>query len=390
MKRLTLAFFIMFWTVFLTAQSEIHFESASAIGSRNLSFDFARSFWLGDYLDSTLKNNTFSRLKEKNTLGFYSQSTLEYFANHDSTKPQWYISLGNYNYFSLTFSSDLFQMVFEGNTSFVGKQSDLTPLNLNSVHFVSLSGGIKLPVDRAGKMHVSFSAGPVLGYSYANLDFDDLNYDATNVDTLKLNYKLKYCRQTADPFVKNIGAAINLKFEAKTSKHQWEASINNLGFLHLGNKTRYTEKSDRLLYSGIVLNEFDDLQNDVDHFSDSLSDRLSLNGDTASRVVALPFHLQAVYYRSIDHFVFNPSLRYIMLDGFIPELFVPVEYKVSSHWQLGTGGRFGGFSNPDMLLTAACDYKKFKFSFLLSGILAAAFSDESWGYNLQFKWQYKF
>lgn len=390
MRKSLLIFFLILRATILKAQDNFRFESYTSIGSSNLSFEFSKKFWTGAFLDSTLKSNTLAHLGKNNSLGLYSQSSLYYRLSSDTCLNQWFVEIGNYNYFSLAFSANAFRMVFEGNTSFEGKSADLLPLNFHSIHFMNISGGIRLPVNHSKVNYISVSAGPVLGYSYADLNFTELNYDAVIADTLKLGYNLKFCRQPADPVFKNVGFALNLGFENKTRHQQWNISINNLGFLHLARQTYYARKNDQLTYTGINIADFDALQSEIDHFSDSLSNRLSLDGDTSARLIMLPFNVRADFRKVVGKYIIYPSLHYIMINGFIPELICPVDYKLSSHWQMGTGVRAGGFSTPDLLLSAACNYDRFQFSFLYSGVLSAIVSESSWGYNMQLKLHYNF
>jgi len=259
---------------------------------------FSNAFIFPKFIDETLKNKAIDRLNDSNnrfgtelTYGaeacFYPDSTWK--ANKQA------LSIGYKSNFMATgsFNDDLFQLVFKGNSQFLGKNADLSETALYLINYRSAYANFNKIHDRFG-----YSVGMACyqGVSHVNINLPQAGlYTDSSAAYLDLNWKGSYLQSGAASNKWNnspsLGFGINLASIVflQGYKYQLSAEVQDFGFIQWNDQTEVFKRDTAFRFTGLQFNDVWTYSDTNLVLGDSLVRRLRGREERGSEMTMLPY-----------------------------------------------------------------------------------------------------
>jgi hypothetical protein len=330
--------------------SFINYNSAGRSVSANLDFEAGSNgmssglvnklIW-GGYIDNDLKQQSARHLKARNNFGVVLSYGVEAFVK-GTKKIDFLIGLKNQEVLNATFSKDVFNLMFYGNSPFKGKFADISNCSVNALRFQEAKFGLIMhKVDSVGKIGVSISflKGEQLFYAqtrsgsglYTSPDGSNLSF------TSNFNMALSDTNNKRLGSFNGIGASADIFFETPYTtsfgkKCLLTVNANNLGFIHWWkNSVQYSSDS-TLNFSGYKVRNIYDLKDSTLNRlnGDSLVRNLS-NARTEDFNVNIPTNLVIINRMYLtSHLNALVGFRHIFNANYVPYIFLEPEYRVKN------------------------------------------------------------
>ena len=318
----------------------------------------------GGEITSNQINSSFNKHLSMNRLGVDLNSEIE-FRNLKSTlfkNSRWgyVIKGGYYSIGGVSYSKDIFGLIFNGNQNYLGSTVNLSGSYFAFSTFQKIGFGI---IDKKSKSTIS------LNYINAS-DFQssliqkgtmDLNPDGTLVEfDVKGNYR---STQGAN-FYKGIGAGLDIDYRFMISSNgvrnsTFQFIAKNIGFVNYSGGLKTYQIDSTILFEGFKLNQ---LYGNQSVFNDSVSyiDSLHIQQSVEKKVLFLPGFLQFGKiinedYSSKWNYFFG--IRLYPTLAYTPMLYLGGQWKPNAKLEIGSQASVGGFSRFRMGL-----YSNFKIS----------------------------
>ena len=345
-----------------------HEISISGVGdyqSTSIGKDITKSFIYGGFIDEAMKLSSSNRHDEINRFGIDLNTEIVY-KNHklnlfkDSLKGL-VVKGGVYNFSSLIYSKDLFDMAFYGNGMFTGDTAYFTGSQFNSLAFQKVGIGW---LNKKSKS--SFSLNFIGVNNYLNgLINESYLYQSQSVDSLEFLLSGEGVRSKASSYYKGFGLAVDMDYRFKMKKNEkefvhFQLVMRNLGFAYLFNSENYIANGVTAV-DGYQINDLinsESIFTNPEEVTNDLSDTIITKGS----LVMLPAMFQftkLVDYNSLNKFQGFFGFRGYLNNAYVPMLFGGLDFKASNWCRIGAQASYGGFSQLRWGVYSSINFKHF-------------------------------
>ncbi len=319
------------------------------MGSNALDNSFFKKSIFGGHLENGHLDKLQSVMKDQNRAGFIASVSLEIYNMRDTifNRPQWGIRAGfSTNYHgAMSFSKDLYSVIYRGNAAFMNDTAMLGPLNYQFQAWQKMGFGI------FNKHNLSsLTLSLVEGQKLQSLIVSEAGlYTSMNGDSLALSYRGDLLRSDrARSGLANgsgIGAALDLDYNLPLEEHNGVISISlrDFGFV------AWNRMSEKITYDSITswtgVNVHDVFQMTSDSLDlPGLKD--SLNYSTQFKRVLMPLpasvHLRYSRFFSAKNF-YEAGISIWPNKAAVPLVYAGLSHFISEHFLLSEKVSFGGY-----------------------------------------------
>ncbi len=332
-------------------------NQVSVIGLANVhttSFplEMSNKFLYGGFIDNDLKSRALSKHKTNNYFGLNAQAEIGYLSQIKSVfgiaNSFWGAKLTT-NYLSFNkYSKDLFDLIFNGNTSSIGTplSFDDTEFNFQQFNSIGFTYGLNF-ADVVGSGSIQISATPhlLIGTSFTDISITNGSL-LTSANGEEIDIELQANYNTLDTGNASgslgIGAMIDLNLVYTSDKNTFAFSVTNLGSINWDTQQKYNVDTS-FTFSGIEIEDVFNIKDsviDVAGFQDSL-----LNNTPSKTSKALPT-LFSIYFQHkfTDKLSIKNWANYRLTTSYIPFVMSQVNYNFGS-FSTGVSGAYGGYGN---------------------------------------------
>jgi hypothetical protein len=287
-------------SVFLndSAKHEIQIKFQGYYHNQTISNEFTRLFYLGGYIDTTLKNKVSDNLNNQNRIGAELNWGIK-FKNHQSIlfgKPEWgwYASAENIGFYHSEFSKNAFDLLFYGNSRFTGDTISLSDVNFETFQYQKFTFG---GFHKSNHSYVGISFLKGQNYSSFKMNKADFytatlgqeitldleaNFRQSDTANIGLNAFNGWGLSTDIVFYLNTGKNKNIKFQ-----NAFKIAIQDLGFINWNNQSQFTNLDSNYYFNGFEVTDLFDSSSY--NFSDRIKDSLHILPEQKSFTTLLPF-----------------------------------------------------------------------------------------------------
>lgn len=285
-----------------------------------------------------------------NKLGVQWLGTFDYY--HGSGKLfkkeefSWLVKGGTYSFNQLSYSKDLFDLLFKGNQSFIGDTANLSGLNLDMYSFQKIGFGVFRKKDKSS---VSLNYVNLQNYQSAYLSEAKLiqNTDGSQLE-FDLDGELK--RAQGNRFDKGSGFSVDVDYRFPINIGpkrivNIQLVAENVGFVYVKNGMKTYETDSTYQFNGF---QFNQLNTEYLSRLDSITvlDTLGISSKESKPWIALPMLIQAS--KMIDliggsRFQSYFGVRFYPTVQVTPIVFGGVYYRFNPNFSARTSIAYGGF-----------------------------------------------
>jgi hypothetical protein len=267
--------------------------------SGDLTNEFTDKFINGGFIDSTLKTGILNDLKENNRAGAELNYGLSWYGMHTQFfgRPHWGWTAGisNHEYFNLSYSKNLFELAFFGNSGFAGDTVQLAPFAASRWRFQKIT---------LGAFNKENFSSVSIGFIKAE-DFYELNGENalfyTDAYGMQMDLSLNQNSYRSDTnnrgftsfngwglctdivFNLNSGKGTNVRFS-----EPFRISIENFGFVAWNSKTIHQSVDTSFHYEGFEVNNL--LEGNNSPFTGvMIEDTIDIKSHQETLIRLLPF-----------------------------------------------------------------------------------------------------
>jgi hypothetical protein len=336
-------------TIFLN-NHELVVSAVADYQSTSIGKDIIKSFFYGGFIDDAMKGETSSRQQLINRFGFDINSEIEY-RNHkskifkDSTKG-FVLKHGFYNFSAIEYTEDVFDLLFYGNSAFIGDTAFLTGSRFDSYTFQKIGFGW---FDKHSKSSFTLNAIGVHNVITGRVQNGSL-YQSASIDSVALSMDAKYNQSNSNAFC-GFGLAVDIDYRFDMPKNNnekiyFQLLMRNLGVVCLPG-VRSSSINSQINYNAYSIDDllnastvFNDTEATFGSFSDSSSE--------ATDWKLLPALLQ--FTKLVDRNSDKKlqgfyGARAYMSSSFMPMFFSGIDYHPAKCYRIGLQASYGGFSN---------------------------------------------
>ena len=266
---------------------------------------------------------------------------------------------GIYNFSSMIYSKDIFDLAFFGNEMFVGDTANLTGSEFSSVTFQKLGFGL---IDKRTRSSLAFNFVGLNNYVQGVFG-DSYVYQNQELDSMAIEFSGSAERALGKGYFKGIGLALDIDYRFKMKKNEddhihFQLLARNLGFAVMNGENYNLNSS--LTYSSYQIDDLinaETIFNDTDEFVSELSDTSS----NRNSVILLPAMFQ--FTKLIDPMSSKRiqgffGFRTFLNKAYIPMLFGGLDFRAASWYRIGAQLSYGGFSQLRWGMYSALCFKK--------------------------------
>jgi hypothetical protein len=330
-------------------QATIHFSGFGHFGSTALDLHTSKLFYQGGFFSDALKQESLNRLRDVNVFGGEYNFKLDY--NNPVSNlfddAGFYATIETGGTAGISFSEDLFKVIFQGNRSFVGDTARLAPLEIANYQYRKIGFGL----NQDDRIKFGVSALVFDTWQKAKLDVGNLAIDE-NLDSISFAMDGRF-RNAANLNVP-AGVGLGVDFEVvfplggkadTLDKTKLVAGIKNFG-LFFSNKSMLTYELDTTYsFSGFNISSISEFQSSIigtDQLQDSLVPKA-----VANRIVDLmPFE---IYFYSTSRadgkklqLVYGFRYRYAAAS--MPQVYVGGDWRPNPKTIFSNYLHFGGYA----------------------------------------------
>ncbi len=264
------------------------------------------------------------------------------------TKYGFMVRAAYYNYSSVSYGKDAFELFFKGNSAFVGRKADFSGLEGMNIAFQKVGFGL---INKKSKSNISFNLYGVSNYS--NLFIQDgsiyQSSDSSNLD-LVLNGRFKSTFNSS--MINGVGLGVDMDFIIPINWNDGRSAflrfqIENLGASYMLGGLNRVAVDTSISFNGF---KFKDLIGDDSPFDGtySITDSLGVKQDTLHNWLILPGFIQVGkivdenYKGKLQSFF---GLKIYPTLAYTPQLYLGFQWKPKERFTGGMIGYYGGFTN---------------------------------------------
>jgi hypothetical protein len=323
---------------------------------------FTNDFLRGRFIDDNKKERQEKRLKDVNRVGMDVNMGLTGIIK--GKKLNYVIGLNNRQMLTSKFSHDDFELMFRGNTQYVGKTAQLSPLKVTYFDYQSIYLGIQKKIE-AKNLVIGAGLSLIRGGRFQNLNIKSGTLYTDTAGTyldFTMDYNIAYTNKSKSALgpTNGLGAAINLSMSWRTEKNnQLNIEVRDLGFIRWNNLNSYSGNS-TYRFEGYDVKNIFQLNDSVftNMKADTLAKSLGMNKEnkTINFLIPATFHVNYLYnYNTRLSFV--GGIKYMINASYIPRIYVKTIYYVKKDLILIPMVAYGGFGRADLELGVAKSFK---------------------------------
>lgn len=275
-------------------KNELNVFANVDVNSTSIKREFFNTLIWGGTIDSDMKDRTFKSHKGVNRFGIYANAEIEY-KNGDKGKPDkkfgWNVKAGYYAIGNITYTKDLFELMFYGNENI---KNDTAYLSGTKVKFTQFS--------KLGFGFYSLKNGSGLTFNLVNVE-NDFSGGLRTGKWIDHNYSTEIeFQMNGDFYMTNqrpsngLGVALdgqwNFNVPWGKSKAIFQLSAQNIGAAYMYAGQIHYSADTTFHYSGFTINQIINRTFDVSSTKELL-DSLGVKSDTVKRWTLLPGYIQA-------------------------------------------------------------------------------------------------
>ena len=351
-------------TTLFQKNHELVFSGIADYQSTSIGKDITKSFFYGGFINDGMKGQTSARQQLINRFGIDLNSEIEY-RNHtskifkDSTKG-FLLKHGIYNFSAIEYAEDVFDLLFYGNSAFIGDTAFLTGSRFDSFTFQKIGFGW---FDRYSKSSFTINAVGVHNILSGRIENGTL-YQSASIDSIGLSLDAKYNQSNSNAFC-GFGLAVDIDYrfdmpKNKNEKIYFQLLMRNLGVVCLPKVRSYSINSnvnydaysiDDLMNASTI---FNDTEGTLGSFSDSSS-----SGADWKLLPALFQFTKLVDRSSMRKLQGFYGARAYLSSSFMPMFFSGMDYHPVKWYRIGLQASYGGFSNLRWGMYSALKFDRF-------------------------------
>ena len=351
-------------TALFQKNHELVFSGIADYQSTSIGKDITKSFFYGGFINDGMKGQTSSRQQLINRFGIDLNSEIEY-RNHtskifkDSTKG-FLLKYGIYNFSAIEYAEDVFDLLFYGNSAFIGDTAFLTGSRFDSFSFQKIGFGW---FDKYSKSSFTLNAIGVHNIISGRIENGSL-YQSASIDSIGLSLDAKYNQSNSNTFC-GFGLAVDIDYrfdmpKNKNEKIYFQLLMRNLGVVCLPKVRSYSINSnvnydaysiDDLMNASTI---FNDTEGTLGSFSDSSS-----SGTDWKLLPALFQFTKLVDRSSMRKLQGFYGARAYLSSSFMPMFFSGMDYHPVKWYRIGLQASYGGFSNLRWGMYSALKFDRF-------------------------------
>jgi hypothetical protein len=327
---------------------QVVIESYIDVSSSSIRSDFLNTFYKGEFITNELKNNTRANLSNNNRFGADISLKSTWFGKdtiYNNWKPN--IAISYRQFAASSFSEDLFNTVFYGNSLFANNKATFDGLNMNYMAYQSIDFGLYRLIKNK---KIGFSLGIVKGSQFINLDSPQASL-FTSTNASQLDFVVSGSMKTSDTSKTNLsawngtGLKANLFYE-KTLKtgDQFGASLSDLGFIAFNQQSLSYTLDSTYTFSGVEINNLLSPSDSMLNLTTDV-DSLIPSAASGSQMMLTPTKLRLYYVKRVSKSEIHFSLDQVLNTSYFPHVQVDYLYKVNEliipSFHIG----YGGFTN---------------------------------------------
>ena len=337
-------------TTLFDYSSEVIFSGVADYQSTSVGKDITKRFFYGGFIDDEMKGASSSRQQLVNRFGIDINTDIEY-RNHkrdffkDSTIG-YLLKYGFYNFSGIQYTEDVFDLLFFGNSSFIGDTAFLSGSQFSSYTFQKIGFGW---FDKISKSSLTINAIGVHNSLSGVINKGEL-YQSASIDSVDFSIDAVYKSSNSQTFC-GFGIALDLDYRFNMPKGDsefiyFQLMAKNLGLVFMPD-VKQSRIQGELAYDNYTIN---DLLNSQTLFQNT-DETFGLFADTMEvqdNWRLLPAMLQ--FTKLIDR---NSSqklqgfygARAYLSSSFMPMFFVGIDVHPIKRYRFGLQASYGGFSN---------------------------------------------
>lgn len=319
------------------------------IGSNVLDNSFMKTSFLGGHLANSHLDKMQGELKDQNRAGFVAAAGIEFYNMRDTifNRPQWGIRAGfSTNYHSaVSFSKDLYSVIYRGNTAFLNDTAMLGPLNFQYQAWQKMGFGI------FNKHNLSsLTLSLVEGQKMQSMIVSEAGlYTSLNGDSLALSYRGDYLRSDKSRSGlangSGLGVAVDLEYNLPLTDHNGVISISlrDFGFVAWNRMSEKINYDSLTSWTGVNVQDVFQLSADSIDLP-GLKDSVHYSSQMKRLVAPLPASVHLRYCRFFNEKNFyEAGISMWPNKAAVPLVYAGLSHFINEHFLLNEKISFGGY-----------------------------------------------
>jgi|GEM_PF-1438542 len=330
-----------------------------AAGSNAVTNAFLKKLYIGGYIDSSLKRQSYDRLQLKNRLGADADAGV-YARWHCRKNPQLetFAALRFRQHADAAFSDDAFRFIFSGNRPFAGDTIRFDELEMNSYSWKQLQGGVSWHKQQGdgSRMRLTGSLSFLAGSSMTQLRIPEGSiYTDSSAQYLELDasYEMQRSDSASRGFsaMNGFGGGADLSLEVIAPAENGKAGrsvlfgiyLSDLAFIHWNAQTLHYAKDTAIFFDGYHV-DFQDIKDSTLGTFDT--DTLTGQAVKKTHTTLLPWSLSVEYgfgYKDGKMLTLG-GLRMRNQANALPEAYIRQTILLGAHGRLSLEAGYGGYN----------------------------------------------
>lgn len=317
-------------------KSFVGIQSAYNYASNSITNQFLSSVYQGQYIDSSLKESVFNKLVSHNRVGGeYNFSVYGRIAlgGIELWRNKYWFKAGARGMANLTYSDNLFKLIFNGNSQFAGQDIDLGKSALNVTQYQYITGGIEKAMGNDHNMTVGAGLSLIKGSDHFQIDIDRANL-FTHEDGEYLDLDIAYSLKQTDSLNKGFaafngfGAGLDLYYRIQLkNQSQFSVSISDIGFISWNGKSLQSTSDTIYHFEGIEISnifELIDTTSTEQNLQDTIINGFLPTTEQKGYTSMLPtqIHLNYLQHIGSTSFYITGGVKYIFNAAYFPKVYV--------------------------------------------------------------------
>ncbi|PCH68278.1 MAG: hypothetical protein COC01_04135 [Bacteroidetes bacterium] len=333
-------------TRFVESQNDFYINSNAITNS------FINSFYFGKHIESAQINDIAEKLKGTNRLGGVTSVGIGYYDSRSKfTKTQgvsYFVELNYKEYFHTEFSSDLFKIGFQGNSSFNGMQADLGNFYYQQLIYQQLKIGIlnKISDDLLlgigisvinGQKNMQMATNNAYLFTAEDGEYIDLNAD--------YNFKQTDTLTHINLFANNgLGASGDLYISYKSEKSSFNFNLVDLGLINWSGTSSNYRIDTLVRFEAYNVSNIFDLQDTVslNYAPDKITDDLTKD-DNKKYSSYIPALINFMYERKLGGMDIRVGGNYFFNARHFPQAYLQLNKALTKSITVGGILSYGGY-----------------------------------------------
>jgi uncharacterized protein DUF5723 len=239
--------------------NSIQFGFNQNANSNALSSSFLRKLVYGGFIDESLKDKSRKNLRSDNLAGLRNAASISFHHKiNDSSgyRGEWFVEAKNSLLSSITFSDDLFNLVFYGNATFEGENASLANTRIRQLTMNQVQGGWygRFYNQQDRFFGLGIKAGLVMGSQMGDFDLDGNLFTAPEGRYIELLAKGSGRFSDTSNFsvfaLNGIGASASLQFQYGNDVSVFNFEALDLGFVSWNEQSLHVTMDTTVKYDG--------------------------------------------------------------------------------------------------------------------------------------------